>query len=154
MSSLSLIATNQDEIADTLGIDTRTFQRWLKRGCPGKPKRYVVRECIQWARENAWSEDAVIAEQATGEEGDLKTEYLKAKTEKLKRECQLAEFKIGAANEQLVDIARVAEILNQQSAVFRSGLERLERRFGREPLDMVFELLDEVESIDFGSLTT
>lgn len=119
----------------------------MKRGCPGRPRKYVLRDIIQWARENCWSEDAVIAEGATGEPGDLKTEYLRAKTEKLKRECQLADFKIETAHERLVDVEVISQKLTEQANVFRSGLERLERKCGSEALDIVLELLDEVAQV-------
>lgn len=148
------MATNQDEAADTLGIDTRTFQRWLKRGCPGKPRAYRLRDIIQWAREHAWSEDAVLIERATGQDGNIQTEYLRARIEKLKRESLLADLKIESNSERLVDADQVQQILAEQATVFRSGLEKLERKCGPEALNLVLELIDEIESIDFSTPET
>lgn len=150
---MSLIATSQDDAAETLGVNSRTFQRWLKKGCPGKPRHYVIRDCIQWARENAWSEEAVLIEGATGEDDDIKTQYLKERIEKLRRENTLADFKIETANERLVDVDHVQSLLMRQANSIRTSLERLERKFGREPLDMVLETLDELEAIDLSSST-
>ena len=146
-----MVATSQDEAAETLGIDSRTFARWLKRGCPGKPRNYVIRDCIQWARENCWSEEAVLIEGATGDDDDIKTQYLKARTEKLRREIELHDLKIETQNDRLVDPVRIEETLQRQAGVFRDGLERLERSFGREALDMVIKLIEEVEKLDFTS---
>lgn len=153
MSPLSLIANSQEDAASTLGIDVRTFARWLKRGCPGKPRKYVLRDCIQWARDNAWSTDAVLIERATGEDGNIETEYLRARIEKLKRENQLADFKIESASDRLVDADRVKEALMRQADVIRSGLEKLEREHGPEALDLVLELIQELESIDLANAT-
>jgi phage terminase Nu1 subunit (DNA packaging protein) len=147
VSSLSLVATNQDDAADTLGIDSRTFQRWLKRGCPGKPRAYIIRDCIAWARENAWSEDAVLIEGATGEETDIKTQYLKERIEKIRRENALADFKIETNAGNLVDANQVRSILNEHSAMIRGALEKLERTYGRDALDMVLEVIEELEQV-------
>lgn len=154
MTSLSLVATSQDDAADTLGVDTRTFQRWLKRGCPGKPRNYILKDIIRWARENAWSEDAVLLEKATGEDGNIQTEYLRARIEKLKRESLLADLKIGSNSDRLVDSDVVQQILTEQATVLRTGLEKLERRFGPEALSLVLELIDEIERIDFSPAET
>lgn len=148
---MSLVARSQEDAAATLGCDTRTFARWLKRGCPGKPRQYVIRECIEWARENAWSEDAVLIEGATGDPNDVKTQYLKERIEKLRRENRLADFKIDTQSEKLVDAEKIQQILQQQADVFRSGLERFERKYGSEQTTMILDLLEEVEHVDFST---
>jgi hypothetical protein len=149
--ALSLVARSQEDAAATLGCDTRTFARWLKRGCPGKPREYNIRECIEWARENAWSEDAVLIEGATGDPDDIKTQYLKERIQKLKRENTLADFKIETQSEKLVDIEKVQQILQRQADIFRTGLERFERKYGSEQTTMIVDLLEEVESVDFST---
>jgi hypothetical protein len=146
-----LVARSQEDAAATLGCDTRTFARWLKRGCPGKPREYNIRECIEWARENAWSEDAVLIEGATGDPDDIKTQYLKERIQKLKRENTLADFKIETQSEKLVDIEKVQQILQRQADIFRTGLERFERKYGSEQTTMIVDLLEEVESVDFST---
>jgi len=148
-ASLSLVATSQYDAAETLGIHIRTFGFWLKRGCPGSPRNYVIRDCIAWARENAWSEEAVLIDRATGEDDDINTQYLRKRIEKIDRENQLADFKIGERSENLVDVDEVRSLLTEQASVFRTGLEKLERKHGRDALDLVLELLDELEAIDF-----
>lgn len=145
------MARSQEDAAATLGCDTRTFARWLKRGCPGKPREYNIRECIEWARENAWSEDAVLIEGATGDPDDIKTQYLKERIQKLKRENTLADFKIETQSEKLVDIEKVQQILQRQADIFRTGLERFERKYGSEQTTMIVDLLEEVESVDFST---
>lgn len=147
--SLSLVATNQESAAYTLGIDARTLQRWIKRGCPGRPRNYVLRDIIAWARENAWSEEAVLIEGATGEESDIKTQYLRARVEKLNRENVLADFKIDQQSEYLVPVDEVSALLTEQANIFRGGLEKLERNHGRDALDLVLELIEELEAVDF-----
>ena len=151
-SGLSMFALNQAQAAHVLGVDERTFQRWISRGCPGQPRRYPLRDCIAWARENAWSEEAVLIEGATGEDDDIKTQYLRKRIEKIDRENQLADFKIGERSENLVDVIEVEQLLAKHASVFRAGLEKLERKHGREALDLVLELMDEVESIDFSGV--
>ena len=150
---MSLVARSQEDAASTLGCDTRTFARWLKRGCPGRPREYNIRDCIQWARENIWSEEAVLIEGATGEETDVKTQYLKERIEKIRRENKLADFKIDTQSERLVDVDQVQHILTRQADVFRNGLERFERKFGGDPTSMILELLEEVEQLDFSTPT-
>ena len=141
------MATSQEEAAQTLGVDVRTFARWLKRGCPGKPRVYLIRDCIAWARENAWSEDAVLIEGATGEETDIKTQYLKERIEKIRRENALADFKIETNAGNLVDANQVKSILNEHSAMIRGALEKLERTYGRDALDIVLEVIEELEQV-------
>lgn len=149
----ALVAKNQEVTAGVLGIEVRTLQRWMKKGCPGGNKHYVLREIIQWARENAWSEDAVIIEGATGEPNNIQTQYLKERIEKIRRENKLADFKIETQAERLVDLDHVQQILNRQADVFRNGLERFERKFGAEPTTVILELLEEVEKVDFSTPT-
>ena len=144
-----MIAVSQQQAAETLGCDARTFARWLRRGCPGKPREYVIRDCIEWARENAWDEDLTLIAGATGEPGDIKTEYLQQRIEKLRRENKLSDQKIAKQNESLVDATEVKALLTEQANLMRSALEKLERRFGTEALDIVFEILDELDALDF-----
>lgn len=143
-----MIAVSQQQAAETLGCDARTFARWLKRGCPGKPREYVIRDCIEWARENAWDDDSTLVAGATGEPGDIRSEYLREKIEKLRRENTLSDQKIAKQNESLVDAAEIKALLTAQANLMRSALESLERRFGKEALDLVIEILDELESHD------
>jgi hypothetical protein len=153
VSALSLIANSQEDAASTLGIDVRTFARWLKRGCPGKPRAYIIRDCIQWARKHAWSEDAVIAGRATGEAGNIDTEYLREKLGKLRRDNQMADMKMEMSSRRFVDADRVKTLLSQQADMMRTGLEKLEREHGPEALDLVLELIQELESIDLANAT-
>ena len=143
-----MVAGSQEEAASTLGCDARTFARWLKRGCPGKPRSYVILDCIQWARENVWSEDAVLIEGATGEDGDIKTQYLRKRIEKIDRENQLADFKISERGENLVDANQVKALLTEQANISRAALEKLERKYGKDALDIVLEVFDELDAID------
>ena len=143
-----LVAVTQTEAASTLGCSTRTLQRWLADGCPGSPKCYCLAEIILWARENVWSEDAVLIEGATGEAGDIKTEYLRKRIEKIDRENQLADFKIAERNENLVDADQVKALLTEQANIIRSALEKLERKYGKDALDIVLEVFDELDAID------
>lgn len=151
---MSLIATTQVEAAETIGVDRGTFRRWIKEGCPGRKQRYVIRDIIDWARENKWNEEGSLIEGATGEATDPKTQWVLAKLEKTKREVALADFKIGVQEDQLVEVERVQELLARASHVVRSSLEMLERKHGRDALDMVLEAWEEVENLDFSSATT
>ena len=108
----------------------------------------MIAECIEWARENVWSEEAALIEGATGEDGDIKTQYLRERIEKLRRETALADLKIGERNDQLVDASALEQVLNARAAVIRGGLERLERQFGPDALDIVLDVIDEVFPID------
>ena len=71
MAPLSLIAGSQEEAAETLGINTRTFARWLKRGCPGEPRNYVIRDIIAWAKANAWTPEEPASEEPKEDFGAL-----------------------------------------------------------------------------------
>lgn len=139
----SLIAPNQDIAAATVGVNSRTLQRWIANGCPGKTREYVICDIVKWAKENIWSEEATLIETATGEPGDIKTMLLEAKHEKLKREIDLAELKIGEQSSQLVDADQMRAELAEKSSTIRSGLETLERQHGPEALDLVLEIFDE-----------
>ena len=141
-----LVARTQTEAAQTLGCSTRTLQRWLADGCPGDPKRYCLAEIIQWCRENAWSEDAVVLD---GADPGLKNEYLRKRIEKIDRENQLADFKISERNENLVDANEVKALLTEQANIIRAALEKLERKYGKDALDIVLEVFDELDAIDF-----
>ena len=140
-----IVATSQESAAFTLGVDVRTLQRWSSRGCPGERGRYVIRDLIAWARENVWSEDGVSLDCVSA---DTQETYLLAKIEKLKRDTTLADFKIAERNENLVDAGEVKALLAHHAAYIRAGLEKLERRFGKDALDLVLELFDELDAID------
>lgn len=144
-----MIATSQEEAAATLGINARTFGRWLRRGCPGKPRAYVIVDCIEWARENAWSEEAVLIEGATGEDGDLKTQLLKERIEKLRRDNTIADLNIGERSESLCDASAIRSKLLAMAGVLRSSLEKLERQYGPDALEIVLEALDEIDRTTF-----
>ena len=140
-----LVAVTQAEAAQTLGCSTRTLQRWLADGCPGTPKRYPLAEIILWCRENIWNEEAVILD---GVDPSLKNEYLRKRIEKIDRENQLSDFKIAERNENLVDAGEVQAMLTEQATYIRGGLEKLERKYGKDALDLVLELFDELDSLD------
>ena len=140
-----LVARTQTEAAQTLGCSTRTFQRWLADGCPGEPKRYCLADCIHWARENVWTEDGVSLDCVSA---DTQETYLLAKIEKLKRDTTLADFKIAERGENLVDAGEVQAMLAHHASYIRAGLEKLERKFGKDALDLVLELFDELDSVD------
>jgi hypothetical protein len=93
----------------------------------------------------------VLIEGATGDPDDIKTQYLKERIQKLKRENTLADFKIETQSEKLVDIEKVQQILQRQADIFRTGLERFERKYGSEQTTMIVDLLEEVESVDFST---
>ena len=76
-----MVVTSQDEVADTFGINTRTLQRWMKRGCPGKPRAYKIADIIQWARENVWVKDEVEKPDGEASHRDL-LEYEKYREKK------------------------------------------------------------------------
>ena len=88
---------------------------------------------------------------ATGDEDDIKTQYLKHRIEKLQRETELADLKIGERNEQLVDINVIQAGLTRASTFLRESLEKLERKHGPDALDIVLEALDELDKIDLCS---
>ena len=148
------VATSQEEAALTIGINRRTFAGWLTEGCPGANKCYVISEVVAWARENKWNEEGSLIEGATGEDGDLKTQLLKEKTEKTRRENEVLRLKIESTKAHLVEIHRIEELFSRIANLLRSGLERLERKYGSDALDLVLEVLDEINQIDFESATT
>ena len=65
------MAGSQEEAAETIGINTRTLARWLKRGCPGKPRAYVIRDIVIWARENAWATETSPEDESAPNYRDL-----------------------------------------------------------------------------------
>ena len=142
-----IVATSQESAAFTLGVDVRTLQRWSGRGCPGERGRYVLRELIQWAKENAWSEESSLLD---GADSDLKDEYLRQRIERIKRENVLSDFKISERNENLCDADEVKALLTHHSSYIRSALERLERQYGADALNIVLEALDELDAMDLG----
>lgn len=151
-TTASLVARTQEEAATTLGVHRRTFHSWLKQGCPGEPGAYVIVEAIQWAKENRWDEDGALVEGATGEEGDLKTAYLKTKKEKVDRENRMLDFKIDMQRERLVDVDVVEPILMEQANILRAGLEKIERKqCPNDCVGAVIELIEELEQIDLRS---
>lgn len=77
---MSMVATSQKELAESIGIGERTFAAWLKEGCPGEPRYYVFREIIEWARENKWgsNDDEILIDSLDDE--DLKTELVREKS--------------------------------------------------------------------------
>ena len=94
-----------------------------------------------------------MIEGATGDPDDIKTQYLRERIEKIRRENKLADFKIDTQAERLVDVDQVQHILTRQADVFRNGLERFERKYGGEPTNLILELLEEVEKLDFSTPT-
>ncbi len=141
-----LIAPSQESAAFTLGVDVRTLQRWSGRGCPGERGRYVIKDLITWAREHVWNEESEILD---GADETLKNEYLRQRIERLKRETVLQDLKIDQQSEALVDANEVRALLLHHAAYIRSGLEKLERKYGADALNMVLELFDELDALDF-----
>ena len=141
MSAMSMFVSSQEEAAEILGCNPRQFARWLKQGCPGEPRRYVLKDCIAWARKHPWADEEILE----GVSGELKDEYLKERIEKLKRENALTDLKLKDKTEALVDADAVREQLARQASVVRSSLERLERKYGSDALDIVLEAFDQVE---------
>lgn len=58
--------------------------------------------------------------------------------------AQREEIKLEADRNNTVDAEVVRSMLQEQAAVVRSSLEKLERQFGAEALEIVLEALDEV----------
>lgn len=111
-----------------------------------------MKEIIQWARENVWTEEAVIVEGATGERGDPKTEYLIERTAKIRRENALMDLDIETQSRKWVDADVVKTVLTRQAGVMRASLEKLERSHGPNAVEIVLEAIEGVERIDFGSV--
>ena len=110
-----------------------------------RDQTYNGPELVQWAIGQR-------VEAATGgglaEDSRIQIDLLKGRIEKLKHENHLAELKIGERNQRLVDRAVIEQNLAAQAAMIRSSLEKLERQFGPEALDIVIEALDEAAQMD------
>jgi hypothetical protein len=76
-------APNQVELAQALGVNRRTIQRWSRLdGCPGARSdgRYPIDEWRSWARTNGLRVSEVL------DAGELKAEQLALQNEKLRHE--------------------------------------------------------------------
>lgn len=149
---MSLIATSQKELANTIGVGERTIASWLKEGCPGKAKKYVIREVIEWARENKWSNDdpdGYLLDSIPDD--DLKATLVKERIEKLKRENRLADFQIDKMSASLVDVSIVEAFLLRVSDQVKSAIEVIEKKHGNNscaPIRAAFERIEkEVEEV-------
>ena len=143
------MATDQETAAETIGVDARTLQRWRRAGCPphGKSRKYVIRDIVEWARENKWgSTDDTLIDSVQGGDDD-KLRLLRERANKLERENQMLDLKLAERLENLVEIGVVQERLLRASSIVRSRLELIERRFGRDVVDMFLESLDDADRI-------
>lgn len=136
------VATSQEEAAATIGINRRTFAYWLSEGCPGENRNYVIADIITWARENKWGNDDAYIDSI--ENPDLKEEAIRLKNEKTRREIAKLEIGIDRDSGRLVDLDQVQRELNATADMVRAGLDRLQKQFGTEALDIVTEVLDEI----------
>lgn len=107
-------------------------------------RTYNAQELVQWTIERR-------TEAATGnnlaDDSQMQIQYLQERIEKLKHENKLASLRIGEKNQRLVDRAIVEQTLAAQAAVLRTSLEKLERQYGADALDIVLEALDEAATI-------
>jgi len=127
---MSLIATSQKQLADTIGIGERTFATWLREGCPGETKHYVICDVVQWARENKWEGDpdgSLI--DSIGDE-DLKNRLIEQRIRKTEREIQLADFKIDERKSNLVDVSVVKRFLAEFAGRMRNAITTVEKKCG------------------------
>jgi hypothetical protein len=141
--SFEMIATTQEDAADTLGITSRQLRRWITSGCPGGQRSYPIREMIAWARANVWSVDTAIL---AGAPADVRAEYLRARVEKLRKENTLADFKIHGRSDELVNLDGVRAMILEGCRRLRAGLTRLDS----EAASLVSETLDEIEQSNWG----
>lgn len=144
---MTLIATSQEELANTVGVGTSTIRRWLKEGCPGdaSSNKYPVRDVVLWARENKWEGDpdgSLI--DSIGDE-DLKRDLVKERVEKLKRENRLADFKIEERDASLVDIAFVKRFLAEYASRMRNAITTVEKKYGSESCAPIRSSIDMTE---------
>lgn len=135
------IANNQDDAAATLGIDSRTLQRWIKAGCPGENRHYEISKIIDWARENKWgTEDDVLIDSVHGAE-DVKERLLKERADKVERENRLLDMKISERESELVNVAVVKSLLLPVADRIRESIQTLERKFGPDAAELVLAAL-------------
>lgn len=142
-----LVAKSQREVAATLGINRVTFADWQAEGCPGVRGNYVMCEIINWARENKWGNDDAYIDSI--EDKDLKEEAIRLKNEKTCLEIEKLEINNKRTLRKLVDVGEFVRLQNAKSAIFRTGLERLQKQkilTGPEALEIVIDVLDEISN--------
>lgn len=142
---MSLVAASQRQLAETIGICERTFATWIQEGCPGSPRNYVVCEIIEWARENKWypETDGELLDSIDDEK--LKRELIRERIEKLRRENQLADFKIGERDANLVDVSVIRRFLAEFSGRIRSAISTIEKKHGNDSCSPIRGALDITE---------
>lgn len=150
---MSLIATSQKELADSLGIGERTFAAWLKEGCPGEARYYVVSHVVQWARENKWCPEDDPRYLGVEGEANLEIQIITEKLEKLKRENQLADFKINERGSKLVDVSIVEQFLMGFAGRIRDAIETIQKKYGPDSCSPIRRALERIEKeLDGGAL--
>ncbi len=137
-----LVASSQEDAAATLGIDSRTLQRWIKSGCPGENRNYVIRDIIEWARANKWgNEDDVLIDSVNGAD-DVKEQLLRERAAKLSKENSLLELRIQREKGSLVDFSQVEYLLRRSAVFYREACAQLERQFGTDAADLLREAIE------------
>lgn len=143
MSAVSLIAKSQEEAAETLGVNARTFARWLRRGCPGSPGSYVVSEAIKWARANIWSSKP---------DSSFRDATERERLRQLEMENERRAIHLGHERGEYLKRELVEAYLRHFVGALRESFEKLEREFGAEALDIVDEALQDLATADFSDL--
>ncbi|WP_298860940.1 hypothetical protein [uncultured Gimesia sp.] len=133
---MSIIAKTQKELADSIGIGERTFAAWLKEGCPGEPKNYVIRDVVEWAKVNKWfpSSDPMLA----GGDSDNLERYRGVKAD-------LAEIDLQERKGVLIDPDKVRDVYVQSLRFIRDAAEQIDRQFGNEAFLIISEAWDRAE---------
>jgi hypothetical protein len=150
---MSLIATSQKELADSLGIGERTFAAWLKEGCPGEPRCYVIRDIVEWARARKWGGDDDQNLIDSLEDQALAAELVRKKIEKIARENQLADFKIEERNASLVDVSIIESRLRSDCQRLKNAIETVEKKCGDHSCDPIRSAIDSIiKDLDGGEL--
>jgi len=140
----SVVASNQKDAADTLGISERQFQRWQQEGCPGRPRAYVMSEIILWARENKWESDPEQKLIDSIDDEDLKNALIRKRIEKIERENRLADYKIEEKDESLIDVTIVVSRLTSDMQRLRTSIETVEKKCGPMSCDPIRIAIDAI----------
>jgi phage terminase Nu1 subunit (DNA packaging protein) len=106
----------RDDIAELMGVDTRTVNVWAQQGMPKIARgKYRIRDCVQWYV-------ARISAERGG--GDLHDEKKKLVVQQRQR----VELENARARGELLPIADLEELLNRVGVIIATQLDGLAPR--------------------------
>lgn len=136
--SKTWIAATIQEAATAVAVSDRTIRSWLAKGAPGRPKRYVIPELIEWARENIWKARSVSADPMLTEGDSPALErYREAKASQ-------EEIKLHLMRKDAVPLEEARVLFDLIADEYRRLGEKMEKLFGHQAPAMIEECLDNV----------